>query len=59
MGSIAVSGALSGLLYGVDPLDPATLLGSAGLLTLVAVAASYGPAWRATRIDPLAALRSE
>jgi len=59
LGSIALSGVLSGLLYGVDPLDPATLLGCAGLLTLVAVAASGGPAWRATRVDPLAALRSE
>jgi len=59
LGSIALSGVLSGFLHGVDPLDPATLLGSAGLLTLVAVAASGGPAWRATRVDPLAALRSE
>ena len=59
VGAIALSGALSGLLYGVDALDPATLLGSATLLTLVAVAASYGPAWRATRVDPLTALRRE
>lgn len=59
VGSIALSGVLSGLLYGVDPLDPATLLGSAGLLTLVALAASGGPAWRATRVDPVIALRAE
>lgn len=59
VGAVALSGALSGLLYGVDPLDPVILLGSACLLTLVALAASYGPAWRATRLDPLAALRSE
>lgn len=59
VGAVALSGALSGLLYGVDPLDPVILLGSAGLLTLVALVASYGPAWRATRLDPLAALRSE
>jgi putative ABC transport system permease protein len=59
VGAIALSGALSGLLYGVDALDPATLLGSAALLTLVALAASYGPAWRATRVDPLDALRRD
>jgi putative ABC transport system permease protein len=59
VGAVALSGALSGLLYGVDPLDPVILFGSASLLTLVALAASYGPAWRATRLDPLAALRSE
>ncbi|HEY6552823.1 MAG TPA: ABC transporter permease [Vicinamibacteria bacterium] len=58
-GAIALSGALGSLLYGVDALDPATLLGAASLLTLVAVAASYGPAWRATRVDPLTALRRE
>jgi putative ABC transport system permease protein len=59
LGAVALSGALSGLLYGVDALDPVILLGSASLLTLVAVVASFGPAWRATRLDPLAALRSE
>jgi putative ABC transport system permease protein len=59
VGAIALSGALSGLLYGVDALDPATLLGSAVLLTLVALGASYGPAWRATRVDPLDALRRD
>jgi putative ABC transport system permease protein len=59
LGSMALSGTLSGLLYGIDPLDPVTLLGCATLLTLVALAASYGPAWRATRVDPLEALRSE
>jgi putative ABC transport system permease protein len=59
VGSVALSGILSGLLYGVDPLDPSALLGSAGLLTLVAGAATFGPAWRAPRVDPLTALRSE
>jgi ABC-type antimicrobial peptide transport system permease subunit len=58
-GSVALSGALGGLLYGVDALDPSTLLGSAALLTVVAAAAALGPAWRATRVDPLTALRAE
>jgi predicted permease len=58
MGSYALSGTLSGLLYGVDPLDPLTLIGCTGFLAFVALAASYGPAWRATRVDPLTALRA-
>lgn len=50
---------LSSLLYGVDPSDPATLALTALLLVGVALAASWGPARRATRISPLTALRTE
>jgi ABC-type antimicrobial peptide transport system permease subunit len=57
--ALAVTGALSRLLYGVDARDPATFAFCAVLLTLTASIASYAPAWRATRIDPLIALRAE
>jgi len=47
------------LLYGVQPNDPTTLGVSIALLALIALAASVGPARRATRIDPAVALRAE
>ena len=54
-----LTGALARLLYGVEPRDPATLAACAALLTLTALIASSAPAWRATRVDPIAALRAE
>jgi predicted permease len=59
VGALALSRLLTGLLYGVRASDPVTLSGVAFLLGSVAVAASYFPARRATRVDPLEALRSE
>jgi predicted permease len=50
---------IEGFLFKVDPLDPATLLGVALLLAVAAMAASYIPARRATKVDPIAALRRE
>jgi predicted permease len=50
---------LRGLLHGVTPADPATFVSVAVLLTVVAIVASAVPAWRASRVDPVLALKSE
>jgi len=50
---------LEGLLFGVTPLDPATFIGVIVLFGLVAAAAAYVPTRRATRINPITALRAE
>jgi putative ABC transport system permease protein len=57
--TIACRGALAGFLYGITPGDPATLAAIVGLLGLVALAACVVPARRATRVNPLVALRAE
>jgi len=54
----ATSGARS-LLYGLQPTDPFSLIGAAFFLSFVALAASFWPAYRATRYDPMKALRYE
>jgi len=58
-GSLALSRALAKMLFGVSPHDPRTLLAVAAVLTASALLASYLPARRATRGDPLAAPRAE
>lgn len=58
-GALALSRLVSGLLVGVAPHDTVTLGGSCVLLALAAAAATAWPALRATRIDPVRALRAE
>ena len=63
--AMGVSGALwlgrllSAMLYGLKPSDPLTLITAAALLTIIALLAALGPARRASRIDPIRALRHE
>ncbi len=57
--ALAAGRALGALLYGVRPFDPATLGAALGALGLAGIVASLVPAWRAARVDPLRAMRSE
>ena len=57
--SVAVTRLMSALLFGVSPRDPLTFLAVSLLLVLVSLAASFLPAYRATKIDPIQAIRCE
>jgi predicted permease len=59
VGAFIVSHLMAGLLYGVSPYDLSTFAGVTAVLTAVAIAASYIPALRAMRLDPITMLHSE
>jgi putative ABC transport system permease protein len=58
-GALALSRVMAGYVYGITSTDPVTLVGASLLLLLVALLASYLPARRATRVNPMTALRYE
>jgi putative ABC transport system permease protein len=57
--ALALTHVMTSLLYGVGAADPLTFVSVSAVLALVALAATYVPARRAVRVDPLATLRSE
>ena len=59
VGSLSVSRMMQGLLFGVAPNDPATLVGVMSLMAAVGVGACWIPALRASRIDPATAIRGQ
>lgn len=59
IGMLVLAQVASGYVYGVAPMDPLTLVGAALLLGIVSILASYIPAHRAAKIDPMKALRCE
>jgi predicted permease len=59
LGAVAVTRAMLELLYGVEPLDRATLLGVVSIVGVIALVAAIVPAWRAATINPQESLRSE
>jgi putative ABC transport system permease protein len=62
LGIIASTGAarlIQSMLYGVRPFDPAVFLSITAVLLAISAAACAIPAWRASHLDPIAALRSE
>ena len=59
VGAFVLARSLSGLLFGVRPIDPLTLLTASAALAGIALVASWQPARRAAAVDPIVALRYE
>ena len=57
--ALATTKFVKSFLFDMKPNDPIAIVGAATILVLAAIAAGYGPAWRASRIDPCVALRDE
>ena len=57
--AVGVTRLVSSFLYGVTPTDPTTLVLSGATLAIVGIGAAMMPAWRASRLDPVAALRED
>jgi predicted permease len=58
-GALGVNRLLASLLFGVAPTDTITIAAVVGTMTLIACAACWTPAWRASRVDPIVVLRDE
>ncbi len=58
-GAVAGNRLMATLLFGVEPTDAATLAAVSATIVLVAVGACWMPAWRASRLDPNAILRTD
>ncbi len=59
VGAVFVTRLMTSLLFAVEPVDVTTMVGVIGILTLVAIGSSLIPAYRASRVDPMEALRSD